>query len=570
MGKTWDTKKKIIKLVSKKNMTLSEISEELGLAASTVSKHIDELENMGALEQVDNPYIKKWKYYSANPEFDANRIIRGGFMVSRMQQIVAGTVILMAAAALLFVLFASGTAAAQRGNVAFQLTDPPQVPSGTQALLITYSSVQAHVVGSGNAGVWVNGTGSGSVDLMTLVNSSELIGSANLAANSTINRVSFTVTSARIDINGTYYNVTVPNNRITANVTGNVKSNGTILIDLSPVVATIYTANSTVFVMVPSVKAIAVAGRAVVHLGERTALTGEERDELNASSSLAISSLSISSSGNNTRISVTVMNNGNESVDVRHIMVFGGTLVVVYPDLNLTAENDVNSSAHGDLTVHNRPELNLPSVITGDIAGNSSAAMDGGASLGNSGSASAGLDTSASADIGTGVSTNTAGAGLGSNLAAHAGGNIVENTGNDMQGEVETVIRAAGVGVAIRDNMGNLVLHTGDITVFTKASEDVRNVDELVRVGITAHRLGVVTFMVASDGTLVLPSERGDFENQNFGYSVAAHSSATFVFSGQLFVGEGHLRINLVPGSEYKVVVKGEEGAFAIANVTAS
>lgn len=79
MSKTWDTKKKILKLLSKGNMTLSELSVALNLAPSTVSKHIEELKAVGAISMVDNPYIKKWKYYTATPGFNTEGIIRGGY-----------------------------------------------------------------------------------------------------------------------------------------------------------------------------------------------------------------------------------------------------------------------------------------------------------------------------------------------------------------------------------------------------------------------------------------------------------------------------------------------------------
>ena len=49
------------------------------------------------------------------------------------------------------------------------LTDPPNVPNGTTSLMISYSAVQAHVVNASSSG-WVNIQGSGSVDLLSLVN----------------------------------------------------------------------------------------------------------------------------------------------------------------------------------------------------------------------------------------------------------------------------------------------------------------------------------------------------------------------------------------------------------------
>lgn len=68
MSKTYETKRKILDILYKKQSTLSEISKLLGLAPSTVSKHLKGLEASGAIELVDNPYIRKWKYYIITPE----------------------------------------------------------------------------------------------------------------------------------------------------------------------------------------------------------------------------------------------------------------------------------------------------------------------------------------------------------------------------------------------------------------------------------------------------------------------------------------------------------------------
>ncbi len=65
MGKALETKKRILDLLKKKNMTTTELSRELGLSAATVSQHLDELGEMGAVEKVNNEFFKKLKYYRA-------------------------------------------------------------------------------------------------------------------------------------------------------------------------------------------------------------------------------------------------------------------------------------------------------------------------------------------------------------------------------------------------------------------------------------------------------------------------------------------------------------------------
>ncbi len=65
MGKTLETKKKILNMLKERKMTVGEISKELGLSHATVSQHISELQNAGAIEKIDNEHFKKLKYYKA-------------------------------------------------------------------------------------------------------------------------------------------------------------------------------------------------------------------------------------------------------------------------------------------------------------------------------------------------------------------------------------------------------------------------------------------------------------------------------------------------------------------------
>jgi hypothetical protein len=54
------------------------------------------------------------------------------------------------------------------------------------------------------------------------------------------------------------------------------------------------------------------------------------------------------------------------------------------------------------------------------------------------------------------------------------------------------------------------------------------------------------------------------------GYTLNSGATASFNYRGNLSVGGSGLRISLVPGARYRVVVIGDSGAYAVANVTAS
>ncbi len=72
MSKTLDTKIKILKILNEKPRTVTQVSEILGLAQSTISQHIDELKESGAIEEFDNRANRKWKYYKVNKNYYYN------------------------------------------------------------------------------------------------------------------------------------------------------------------------------------------------------------------------------------------------------------------------------------------------------------------------------------------------------------------------------------------------------------------------------------------------------------------------------------------------------------------
>jgi DNA-binding transcriptional ArsR family regulator len=65
MTKTLQTKKRILGLLKKRDMTISQLSSELGLSSATISQHMDELARMGSVEKLESEHFKKLKYYHA-------------------------------------------------------------------------------------------------------------------------------------------------------------------------------------------------------------------------------------------------------------------------------------------------------------------------------------------------------------------------------------------------------------------------------------------------------------------------------------------------------------------------
>ncbi|MHB1830025.1 MAG: DUF4382 domain-containing protein [Candidatus Micrarchaeaceae archaeon] len=439
--------------------------------------------------------------------------------------------------------FKSGSASSTPYNMVFSLTDPPQVPVGTTALVISYSSVQAHVVGSAGSGSWVNGSGSGTLDLMGLVNSSQVIGNVGLSANSSVNMIRFFINSADMTVNGTTYNVTVPSGQITATLNGNTRINSSseALIDLSPTVAAIYTQNSTVFVMVPSVRAIIIPGRNTsASLGSKNSLNSTDKVELEASRpNITVTASSLSTLNNVTSFSVTVKNNANTSVIINHILLFGNVSISVNPH-----SEDASSNANVQASAND--------------------------------STRASANDSASASSNHSVSSNQSGrdavtVGQGSGISTSA--NIVSNasiSGSSKDNfSAHTEVSASGNPTASTygEDHGIHVVLPINANLSANASMNA-DVHALVNTGILIKTMKTTLFVVSSNATLSLPASEQEFGSN--GYTLSPLASATFTFSGNMSLAEGHISASVVSGSLYKVVVKGQDGVKASVNLTAS
>ena len=570
MSKTWSTKKKIISLLSNKQYNMTEISQLLGVAPSTVSQHLSELKSMGAITEIENSHIRKWKYYRSNPEFDFNRFISGESMVV-MQRVAFAIIALVAVGALAYYLTSSSRmaflSAAPSSGMIFSLTDPPQVPQGTNALFIGYSSLEARI-NSSSGTEWINSDGKGTLNLMGLVNVSQVIGSANVPTNTMISAVRFRITNATIVVNGTSYNVTLPNSVVTANITSGNRINGLskTLIDMSPTVAEIYTNNATIFVLVPSVKAVVIPQESEssnATLGAQVKLNETEDNALSHDQAgINVTSESLSMANNRTSFSVTVKNLGNSSETIKHVTLLGNLSVLIAAQQ--MAFNAPYASSHSDRPSALSEDLALNTGITANAGGIS---IGVGGSTGTSGASDAASVGTTGTSSTTASNTTSTGSGSGLSVGIDTGkANLSVFTGM----KAENNGGAEGIGGSVEVKVGG----SGPPLVEVNSSDinglgiDINStVEDELRVGINAERTGSLTFVVSSNGQLVLPSTGADFEGN--GFTLAPGASETFTFNGTLVTGDGHLRLTPVAGDAYRVVVQGENGVSASSNVTA-
>jgi hypothetical protein len=389
--------------------------------------------------------------------------------------------------------------------------------------------------------------------------------------------VRFSITSAKIIINGTTYNVTVPNDEIiSAQLAAQTKVNSTssILVDLTPTVVTVYTDNSTVFVLVPSVKAVEIGRENVTaKIGFRRNLSAVERKNLgHATPNITITGASLNTSQQNvTSFSVSVKNTGNDSVIINHVLVYGNDSTLVMPgfNVNVTANGTVAPITGRCITCplgwNASGDYCVPICSKDKACPQIAMACPTGASQihckpVNTTNETNGFGNTSGCVFSVLNQRYLTTTGKRGGMFMTIGGNNVamidENSVANTQARNMPNIPAPGMGMG---TMGY--------------NQDYAQMGSLLRMGLEMRQMEVLNFLVAQNGTLELPltaptpMTANSFEGP--GYVLSPGASATFTFSGSIELGNGHLRFLFLPGDTYKVVVSGEKGAVAHTNVTA-
>jgi len=600
LSKTFETKKKILDILRQGAKTPGDISKLLGLSPSTVSQHLKELKENGRIEELQDEHFKNIKYYK--------RLENPSIFASNTSKVAIGAfaIILLAALVISFVGRAPtvNISSNQTNSVGIFMTDPPQVPSDTQSLIVSYSSLKVQITNSSGT-FWDSINGSGSVDLLSLVNFTKNLTAFKLPINSTVDRLSLGIANATITVNGTAYPVVITDPNVSVKVFYGSK-NGTafdILFDMFPTVSEVITGNQTTFVMAPSATATTIGKSSNPYYQNNsgirpqgpgqgpgfTRINGQEKLALNQSrSKITITGASINTSGNQTTISVEVADDSNQSTQLIEVAIFGNESYDL--DLNLTGNNlaqnsnapyiaiNTNSRAdrwqgrpadanyaqygnpnggqmfngsYGSGTVNysgglmpQPPNMTVPQVHDND---NHGGMWPGGAS----------------------VSPNFIKIRLNDSSIA----SLMENLSNGtVKANINGMLRGRGFGNISANPMGNAIFNhiVGDISSADYIKSDM-------------DRFRAIDFFVASNGTLTVP-QPGMFmpepmihgvgpaamENALPGYNLSSGETATLKYSGSLSLGNGSFGLQFKPGQTYRIMVTGTGCAFAIINVTAS
>lgn len=476
------------------------------------------------------------------------------------------------------------------GNtVSLQLTDPPSVPAGTQYLMVNYNSLEVHVSGTSNSG-WVQSNSSGSINLLSLLNVSQTIGTVVIPNNSVINQVRFNIASASIEINGTTYNLTVPSDQVTAHISSNAGLNNSpgVLLSLSPTVISILSVNSSVFVMVPSVRAVIIqngTSNTTVKVGSRRVLNSNDTMSLDKiKSNITVSSTSLSISGNVVMLQMSVTNNGNQSISLKNIGLYGAFNSYV----NKTAVDNHTQSIETELkdrlqsvsvcsnvttktSTNTTATTNTTMNTTTNIIANTNARSDMNGSMGLGNKVISNQDSS----VGIGVNVSTTG--TNTSISGNVSGNDKSkssdnsNISGDFKEYHFNSTEVSDISERIHSQVGlNLNASICSNTGLTQFENQYANkyLELESNFGARQSSFRQVHFLVSSNGTLSLPYLIEDFNNT--GYTLQAGQTRKFVFEGQIVTSDHGLVITPVVNNSYSVRISGEEVSKSVTNVTAT
>jgi hypothetical protein len=231
----------------------------------------------------------------------------------------------------------AGVQGGQQMTLPIQLTDPPQVPSLTSSLNMTYTSLSL-LVGepTGTQGQLTTKSvtitpsgGQATVDLLKLQNVSQTIALASLPTGSVLYSVTFTVKSISIDVNKVISSVSLATGGSSFQVTiaypSSFSTGDYALLQLNPVVVN----TPTGYQLIPSSVGVMRHGEGLDVIGQMHQVTNEENNQLgNARGQVAASITALSVKDNVTTFSVLVNNSASVPVSLNAIGLHGNFTVL--------------------------------------------------------------------------------------------------------------------------------------------------------------------------------------------------------------------------------------------------
>ena len=238
MGKMGDTKNRILELLKQKRQTLTDISNQLNLAPSTVSQHLQEMSDAGLIRQL-NDRPTKWKYYEISNGYNV-AVVRNvpGFrrVMLPISIIIIGLIAMFSilyalsgdfsAASAQRVMLAPGTAVPS-GVTVFAISDAPTAYN-ISSLYVTIANASIR----SSAGKWYSiPLQTSTFNLVALDNVSAILSGVNLGSGN-YTAIKLGISNVSAVLNGTATNVFLPSKTLLLVGKINISSNTTNWVNL--------------------------------------------------------------------------------------------------------------------------------------------------------------------------------------------------------------------------------------------------------------------------------------------------------------------------------------------------
>jgi hypothetical protein len=266
---------------------------------------------------------------------------------------------------------AGGPSGGSQGTFSMLATDPPVYASGVSKIYVQFSGEDLHSVASAAASGWVGLNSTGTVELTSLVNTTQTIAS-NKIKSGTYDMARLDVTSTTDLYNGKNYTASMPSGQLTASLTSQLKVNSSApsaaVIDLQTVVINAGNTTKPQFSFSASVKAAVVPSSDVsasVTIGARADFHTQSWWNLlivKSAASLQITSANMNSGS----LDVVVWNNGGASTALQIVTVTPvSALGTVSPGLPPTLTGSATFVVNQDGTLSSSTQASQQALLGG-------------------------------------------------------------------------------------------------------------------------------------------------------------------------------------------------------------
>jgi hypothetical protein len=278
----------------------------------------------------------------------------------------------------------AGITGGSQGTFSLLATDPPVTASGVGKIYLHYSGEDLHTAAAAAASGWVGLNSSGTIELTSLVNTSQTIASGKIKTGA-YDMARLDVTSATVLYEGQNYTASLPNGQVNAKMNTQAQVNssapGAAVIDLHTVVMNAGNATEPQFLLSASAMATVVPSVDVspsVTIGAKADFHTEpwwNQFIIHSTASLQITSANLTSNS----LSLAVKNSGGgANTTLRLVTITPSNVVSGAAILPPTLTGSATLLINQDGTLSSSAQASLQSLVQGpglDLAAGSSATL---------------------------------------------------------------------------------------------------------------------------------------------------------------------------------------------------